>query len=167
MEVEEQMTDDRPRPPRGTYTKYSTRADEVPRAEPRPLPRAEQSPSPRPVPQRPQAKRSMTAGRIAAAGIGLAAMVGLVANMEIAGTKAEAAKAAAAKIPATTRSTAGGVKNGTSPVRYAAAKVKKKPIVLTPHTVVHTVSAPAPSGGGGGGYAYTAPAAPVASSGGS
>ena len=96
-------------------------------------------------------------------------MLGLVANMEVADGKAQAVTPA--KSPAlSAQRAAKGVRQGTAvvPGKVAAAKVKR-PIVLTPHAVVHTVSAPS-SGGSGGGYAYSAPApaaAPVASSGGS
>jgi len=138
------------------YTRYSVSENE---ATPPPVTAA---------PARPARKRSVVAGRVVAAGIGIAAMVGLVANMEIAGQKADAAKAAAKTAPPSRR-TATSAQKGAAPVRYAAAKAKKRPIVLTPHTVVHTVSAPAPaSASGGGGYVASAPvAAPVASSGGS
>jgi hypothetical protein len=136
------------------YTKYSVRDHET---------------APSPVtagPARPARKRSVVAGRVVAAGIGIAAMVGLVANMEIAGQKADAAKAAAKTAPPSRR-TATSTQTGAAPVRYAAVKAKKRPIVLTPHTVVHTVSAPAPVSGGGGYVASAPAAAPVASSGGS
>jgi hypothetical protein len=98
-------------------------------------------------------------------------MLGLVANMEVANGQSQAA----APAPAPSSATQGAVKdarqgNGAAPGRLAAAKVKR-PIVLTPHAVVNTVSAPSSGGsGGGGGYAYSAPApaaAPVVSSGGS
>ena len=42
------------------------------------------------APSRPQKRRGVAAGRIAAAGVGLAAMAGLVANMEVASGKAPA-----------------------------------------------------------------------------
>jgi len=114
-------------------------------------------------------RHSVAGGRITAAGVGIAAMMGLVANMEVANGNAKAVTPA--KVSATSAQRAAkGVRQGTpaAPGEVAAAKVNH-PIVLTPHAVVNTVSAPS-SGGSGGGYAYSAPApaaAPVASSGGS
>jgi hypothetical protein len=125
--------------------------------------------------------RGVTAGRVAAAGVGLAAMIGLAAQMQVAGNAAAAAAGAAptpAK-PAGPAPTAAlqrweqGVHQGpaTDPQRYAAADARK-PIVLTPHTIVNTVGGG--SSGGSSGYAASAPSysapsysAPVASSGGS
>jgi hypothetical protein len=101
-------------------------------------------------------------------------MLGLVANMEVANGQSQSA--ASAPAPAlSAQSTAKDVRQRTAaaPGKVAAAKVKR-PIVLTPHAVVNTVSAPSSGGssggGSGGGYAYTAPPpapAPVARSGGS
>jgi len=146
MEAEEQMTD------KAKYTKYTT-LDEGARDKATP-----------PVRRR----HSVARGRIAAAGVGIAAMLGLVANMEVADGNAKAASPA--KSPAlSVQRAAKGVRQGTpaAPGEVAAAKVNH-PIVLTPHAVVNTVSAPSSGGSGGGGYAYSAPAAaPVASSGGS
>lgn len=117
-------------------------------------------------------RHSVAGGRITAAGIGIAAMLGLVANMEVANGKTQAADPAASPALSTQR-TAKGVRQGNAaaPGKVAAALVKR-PIVLTPHAVVHAVSAPSSGGGssysGGSGYAAPAPAAaPVASSGGS
>ena len=127
--------------------------------------------------------RGVTAGRVVAASAGIAAMVGLVAQMQVAGA---ATAGAAPEWPASSGpkpSTAllrweQGVHQGpaTNPQRYAAADART-PIVLTPHTIVNTVgggsSGGSSSGGYSGGYAasapsYSAPAAPpVASSGGS
>jgi hypothetical protein len=128
-----------------------------------------------------QRTRGVRAGRVAAAGVGIAAMLGLVAQMQVAGNAAAAAAAAAptpAKPAGPAPSTAllrweQGVHQGpaTDPQRYAAADARK-PIVLTPHTIVNTVGGGS-SGGYSGGYSasapsYSAPAAPpVASSGGS
>jgi len=125
--------------------------------------------------------RGVRAGRVAAAGVGVAAMLGLVAQMQVAGNAAAAAAAAApmpAKPAGPAPSTAllrweQGVHQGpaTNPQRYAAVDARK-PIVLTPHTIVNTVGGGS-SGGYSGGYtaaapSYSAPAAPpVASSGGS
>jgi hypothetical protein len=150
------MTDTRRRRQASAYTRYSVFDDEAAPSRP-PAAKA------RPEPTRPARRKTGVAGRVVAAGVGLAAMVGLVANMEIAGRHAEAATAAAATVPASKRTATSAQK--AAPVRYAAARTKKQPIVLTPHTAVHTVSAPASSGGG---YVASAPAAaPVASTGGS
>ena len=111
---------------------------------------------------RPTGRRhSVTGGRIAAAGIGIAAMLGLVANMEVANGRSQAADPAPSPALATQR-TAKGVRQGSAaaPGEVAAAKVKR-PIVLTPHAVVHTVSAPS-SGGSSGGSGYAAAPAPAA-----
>ncbi len=114
---------------------------------------------------------SAAKGRIAAAGIGIAAMVGLVANMQVADGQTKAAQPAPSPAQAT-RDTAKSARPGSAaaPGRVAAAKVKR-PIVLTPHAVVNTVSAPS-SGGSGYASGYSAPAAapaaaPVASTSGS
>ena len=100
--------------------------------------------------------------------IGIAAMAGLVANMEVSAGRAQAA---------TKVSTASLVTQHTAKNPHQAAVLgnlavaaANKPIVLTPHAVVNTVSAPASSGGSYSGASYSAaPAAsaPVASSGGS
>jgi hypothetical protein len=156
MEVEEQMTDEPRRhgvDPRQEYTKYAA-ADKGARDKAAPPARR---------------RHSFAGGRVAAAGVGIAAMLGLVANMEVADGNAKAASPAKSPAPAVQRA-AKSVRQGTTgaPARVAAAKVKG-PIVLTPHAVVHTVSAPS-SGGYSGGSGYSAPAAaaaPVASSGGS
>ena len=104
------------------------------------------------------------------AGIGIAAMLGLVANMEVADGRTPSANPAPSSALVSQR-TAKGVHQGAAagPGQVAAAKVIR-PIVLTPHAVVHTVSAPATGGyTGGSGYAAApAPAAaPVASTSGS
>lgn len=115
-------------------------------------------------------RHSVAGGRIAAAGIGIAAMLGLVANMEVANGRTQSADPAPSPALATQR-TAKGVRQGTAaaPGEIAAAKVKR-PIVLTPRTVVHTVSVPS-SGGSSGGSGYSAApataAAPVVSTSGS
>jgi hypothetical protein len=126
----------------------------------------------------PQKRRGVAAGRIAAAGIGLAAMAGLVANMEVASSKTPAQPAQ----DTGPRPTLGALRweqnafhgPATQPRRIADAG-KVRPIVLTPHTVVHTMGGGSSGGGSGGytggssgGYSAAAPAAaPVASSGGS
>ena len=100
----------------------------------------------------------MTAGRVVAAGAGIAAMVGLVAEMQVAGGSAAAA-AAAAPVPAGSTPDSAllrrehGVHQGpaTDSQRFAVADARK-PIVLTPHTIVNTVGGGS-SGGYSGGYA--------------
>ena len=99
------------------------------------------------------------------AGIGIAAMLGLVANMEVADGRTQSANPASSSALASQR-TAKGVHQGAAagPGKVAAAKVIR-PIVLTPHAVVHTVSAPATGGSGGsysGGSGYAAAPAPAA-----
>jgi len=123
-------------------------------------------------------RHPVAGGRIAVAGIGIAAMLGLVANMEVADGRTQSANPAPSSALVSER-TAKGVHQGAAagPGKVAAAKVIR-PIVLTPHAVVHTVGAPATGGSGGsysGGSGYAAApapaaapaAAPVASSGGS
>ena len=83
-------------------------------------------------------------------------MLGLVANMEVAEGRAKSADPASSPALASQR-TAKGAHAGPAagPGKVAAAKVSR-PIVLTPHAVVHTVGAPSSGGGGsssgGGGY---------------
>lgn len=113
------------------------------------------------------------------AGVGIAALLGLVTNMEVTEGRVKSADPASSPALVSLR-TAKGAHAGPAPglVKVAAVKASR-PIVLTPHAVVHTVGAPSSGGGGsssgGGGY-YSAPAAaaapapaaaPVASSGGS
>jgi hypothetical protein len=102
--------------------------------------------------------------RIAALGVGAAVMGGLVSQMEVQG----ATKNVTPAPPAPGKSSS-AVKKAAARRALALTATRMKPIVLTPHAVVHTVSAPAPSGGyvssGGSGYAAAAPApapAPVA-----
>ena len=154
------MTDERPRIPR-----IST-DDIAPPLDARPS-RTSAKP--------PQRRRGVAGGRIAAAGIGIAAMLGLVANMEVANGQTPA-KPATDPGPQPSLNDLRGEKNPVlGPLmrqRRIAAAAKARPIVLTPHTVVHTVGGGS-SGGSGGSYSsgsYSAPAAaaaPVASSGGS
>ncbi len=156
------MTDDRQRTTPISPDDVAPALDEGP-------PRAAAQPS--------RKHRGVTGGRIAAAGIGIAAMVGLVANMEVASSKAPAEKAPdigpVPTLDALRAEKAVFQGPATQPRRIADAG-KVRPIVLTPHAVVHTV------GGGGGGSSggsspsyssgYSAPAAaaaPVASTSGS
>ena len=128
----------------------------------------------------PRPRHTARRSRIAAVGVGVAAMAGLVGNMEVAGSHAHtAATATPAPLPPMP-----GAKAETAyrhKVALERLSAVSMPIVLTPHAVVHTVVTPAaPSGGsyagssGGysGGTAYAAAparaaAAPVASTGGS
>lgn len=96
--------------------------------------------------------------RIAAVGIGVAAMVGLVSNMEVSGSRAQAKDPAGSTAKSPARA-----KLGLPRSRSGKAVASRRPIVLTPHAVVHTVAAPAAGGSGGsGGSGYVAAAAPVA-----
>jgi len=162
MKAEEPMTDETPREtprPLGVPQKKNASLDEGAR-----------KPGARPTPRR----HSVAGGRIAVAGIGIVAMLGLVANMEVADGRTQSANPTPSSALAPQR-TAKGAHQGAAPGlgKVAAAKASR-PIVLTPHAVVHTVSAPATGGSGGsysGGSGYAAApapaAAPVASSGGS
>jgi hypothetical protein len=111
--------------------------------------------------------------RIAAMGIGVAAMAGLVGNMEVTGSRAHAAAPPVPLPPSAADRAETAHRHMVALARLAAVSM---PIVLTPHAVVHTVTAPAaPSyGGSSGGYSagavYAAAphaAAPAASTGGS
>ena len=161
MKAEEQMTDERRTTSTGAqkeYTKYTTLDEGVrEKAAPR------QSWRPRQL--APASSREPTAplgssrgGPLGPAtplgrrrpdrrgGIGIAAMMGLVANMEVADGHAKAVTPAKSSAVSAQR-TAKGVAPGSraAPGKVAAAKVKR-PIVLTPHAVVHTVSAPSSGG---------------------
>ena len=124
----------------------------------------------------PRPRHTARRSRIAAVGVGVAAMAGLVGNMEVAGSLARtAATATPAPLPPMP-----GAKAETAyrhKVALERLSAVSMPIVLTPHAVVHTVVTPAApsyagsSGGHSGGTAYAAAparaAAPVASTGGS
>ncbi len=98
--------------------------------------------------------------RIVAVGIGVAAMVGLVSNMEVSGSRAQAKDPAASTTKSSTRAKLGLPRSRSG---KAVAVASRRPIVLTPHAVVHTVAAPAAGGSGGsGGSGYVAAAAPAA-----
>jgi hypothetical protein len=105
--------------------------------------------------------------RIAAFGIGVATMAGLVGNMQVANGRAKATDPAPPPTGQIHRAAAAAERGGAQ-ARSAAAR---RPIVLTPHAVVHSVAAPATGGSGssgGSGYAAPAPAvAPVATTSGS
>ena len=93
------------------YTKYRTAVDEGAR---------EKAAAPA------RRRHSVAGGRIAAAGIGIAAMLGLVANMEVAEGNAKAVTPAKASATSAQR-TAKGAGQGTAaaPGKVAAAKVKR------------------------------------------
>ena len=134
-------------------------------------------PAGKPAGRAPGRRRGVAVGRIAAAGIGVAAVIGLAANMQLAGGHAEAAQAAtpAAHGPkpsvAALRWESAFQGPATKPDRLVAS-TGRKPIVLTPHTIVNTVGGGSSGGSSGGSYAgsYAAPAAaaaPVATTSGS
>ena len=134
-------------------------------------------PAGKPAGRAPGKRRGVAAGRIAAAGVGVAAVLGLTANMQLAGSHAEAAQAAtpAPTGPAPSMAALRWEKSAfqgpaTKPDRLVAS-TGRKPIVLTPHTIVNTVGGSS-GGSSGGSYAgsYAAPvaaAAPVATTSGS
>ena len=134
-------------------------------------------PAGKPAASAPGKRRGVASGRIAAAGVGVAAVLGLAANMQLAGSHAEAAQAATPAPTGPAPSVAAlrwekGVFQGpaTKPDRLVAS-TGRKPIVLTPHTIVNTVGGSS-GGSSGGSYAgsYAAPAAaaaPVATTSGS
>ena len=123
------------------------------------------------------------ASKIAATGIGVAAMAGLVTQMEV----GAASQAKPVKPPVAPPSVEQEKTQHLSIMRQATELARLQPIVLTPHVVVHTVTVQGGSYSGGyaatgyssgsGGYvagagaAAAAPApaaaAPVASTGGS
>jgi len=135
-------------------------------------------PAGKPAGRAPGKRRGVAAGRIAAAGVGVAAVLGLTANMQLAGSHAEAAQAAtpAPTGPAPSMAALRWEKSAfqgpaTKPDRLVAS-TGRKPIVLTPHTIVNTVGGGSSGGSSGGSYAgsYAAPvaaAAPVATTSGS
>ncbi len=108
--------------------------------------------------------------RIAAAGIGVGAMLGLASNMEVTYNRAHSANAKSLA-PAASHRAILAANRGTATKATAAVK-SSRPIVLTVHVVVRTVSAPSTGGYVGSGYAAPAPAAapaaaPVATTSGS
>jgi hypothetical protein len=154
------MTDETPRPI-GVQQEKTTPLDEA-----APDPGARRTPGRKPV----------AGGRVAAAGIGIAAMLGLVGNMELANGRTGAAKPAPTTALVSQPTAQGSHPGSATRLGKIAAAKASRPIVLTPHVVVHSVSAPATGGySGGGGSTYAAApraaaapaAAPVASSGGS
>jgi len=114
-----------------------------------------------------KARHPARRSRIVAFGIGLAAMAGLVGNMQVANGRAKATDPAPSSSGSAHRAAA-TVERAGAQSRQASAS---RPIVLTPHAVVRSVVAPATGGSGssgGSGYAAPAPAAaPVATTSGS
>jgi hypothetical protein len=160
MKAEEPMTDETPRTVHDSHVRTMHTGDAARSTEPAPAPGA----------GRAGRRQTVVAGRIAVAGIGIAAMVGLVANMEIADGRAHAADPAPAAAPVAQITKEDMHQWVADAVGRAADAKANRPIVLTPHAVVHTVGVPASGGGysgGGSGYAAAPAAAPVASSGGS
>jgi hypothetical protein len=145
--------------------------DETPR--PAGVPQEKTTPldegAPDPGARRTRRRHPVAGGRIATAGIAIAAMLGLVANMEVADGRTSSANPAPSSALLSQRALKGAHQGAAAgPGKVAPAKASR-PIVLTPHAVVHTVSAPATGGLGGSGFA-AAPAAttaPVASTSGS
>jgi hypothetical protein len=102
-----------------------------------------------------RARHPARRSRIAALGVGVAAMAGLVSNMEVADSRAQVA------VPEP--SSAWILESATVAADTAGARSRQiaapRPIVLTPRVVVHTVTAPATGGGssGSGGATTAAP----------
>jgi len=173
------MTDDR------RMTVYRVGEEAAQRVTSRPPVREEAAPpldsrrpAGRPVARPPRKRRGVAAGRIAAAGVGVAAVLGLAANMQLAGGHAEAAQAAT-PTPHGPEPSVAALRwekttfqgPATKPDRLVAA-TGRKAIVLTPHTIVHTVGGGSSGGSSGSSYSgsYSAPAAaaaPVATTSGS
>jgi hypothetical protein len=105
--------------------------------------------------------------RIVAFGIGLAAMAGLVGNMQVANGRAKATDPSPSPTGPAHRAAAAADRAGAQSRQASASR----PIVLTPHAVVRSVATPASGGSGSSGrsgYAAPAPAAvPVATTSGS
>jgi hypothetical protein len=153
------MTDDKRQPrPLGSLQKTTSHDDGAPDTGAR-------------APQR----RPGAGGRIAVAGIGIAAMLGLVVNMDVNGGRAKSADTASSPAQVSLRTAKGAHQRTAAGPGVVAVAKANKPIVLTPHAVVRTVGGASSSGGSGGSYAgssgYAAApapaAAPVASSSGS
>jgi hypothetical protein len=114
-------------------------------------------------PQVKSRRRAATGSRIAATGIGVAAMIALVSAMEV-----DAGSVSAAGHQTTSQHDAAVAARSERAQDLLAAAAVPRPIVLTPHAVVHTVNVPAPSGGSSyAAVAPPAPAVPVATTGGS
>jgi hypothetical protein len=158
-QAEEPMTDEKRQPrPLGSRQKTAPRDESVPDGG-----------------ARASQRRPGAGGRIAVAGIGVAAMLGLVVNMDVNGGRAKSADPASSPARVSLRTAKSAHQRAAAGLGVVAAAKANKPIVLTPHAVVHTVGGASSSGGSGGSYAgspgYAAApapaAAPVASSSGS
>lgn len=108
--------------------------------------------------------------RIAAAGIGVGAMVGLASQMDVTFSRAQPANATPLSTAASHRALVAA--NGRTAAKASATVKASRPIVLIVHAVVRTVSAPSTSGYVGSGYSAPAvapapAAAPVATTSGS
>ncbi len=105
--------------------------------------------------------------RAAAFGIGVATMAGLVGSMQ----GADDGAAANGQTPSSTDQTHRAAAAADRATARARAAAVPEPIVLTPRTVVRSVSAPAQGGSGSSGTstssAPAAPSAPVATTSGS
>ncbi len=114
-------------------------------------------------------KKRQTArrSRAAAVGIGVATMAGLVGSMQV----ADGGAAANGQTPSSTDQTHRAAATADRVAARARAAAVPEPIVLTPRTVVRSVSAPAAGGSGSTGTsaspAPAAPSTPVATTSGS
>ena len=89
------------------------------------------------------------------AGVGIAALLGLVTNMEVTEGRAKSADPASSPALVSLRTAKGAHPRAVAaPGMVAVAKVNK-PIVLTPHAVVHTVGGASSGGYSGGGSSYS------------
>jgi len=124
----------------------------------------------------PRPRRRALRGRIAAVSVGVAAMLGLVAHMQVTDGRLRSADPAPSPSLAAQNSSKSAQAVAAAGYKRSAAAKARRPIVLTPRSVVHTVTVAGAGGSGGGtagsGYSSApAPAAaapaPVVSSGGS
>jgi hypothetical protein len=121
----------------------------------------------------PARKHAAGRSRFVAAGVGVAAMAGLVAQMDVTYGRAQSTQLASVSSAAAQKAAAHAQRVAAARAAKAVAKANR-PIVLTPHAVVKVVNVATSSSGSSGGYsggsAYVAPApaaAPVASTSGS
>jgi hypothetical protein len=91
-------------------------------------------------------KHPARASRIAAAGIGVAAMLGLASGLEIAGRAQTSGSTPATGAARTTPTPSRAAR---SSARRTVAVLSRRPIVLTPRAVVHVVRGAAPAASGG------------------
>lgn len=111
--------------------------------------------APDPAGNRDRRRHGAGRARIAVAGVGVAAMLGLAGNMEFTKGRSQPAAPARSSVAASQR-TIVFVQQGAAPGSVAADS--RRPIVLTVHAAVRTVSAPA-AGGSGGGSGYVSSSA--------